>query len=432
MADDSAYIANSTFDPYTQTFSLTLPDGKTPIAASMASLLQLNHLLGTTGIIFGVQIGMAGLLLIVLLLMTSREKRCSLIFILNTIALVLVLVRDVVTSVQLHSMFYNYYNWQLYYYPETQGLKNAQSLAATAEVMNWVIDIALYAALGLQVHIVCVTLRRTYKLAIMAACLLVALVSLGYRLYLAVFNIHNMILGINSVTEAQQRHLSRIAIHNNIIQICTIAFFSAVFVVKLAWAIHIRHKLNMKQFGPMQVIFVMGCQTLIVPLIFAILATYTLWGSQLQSMVPTVVAVFLPLSGMWASVQTDKARLVRSNNQGRQIPVGVSNNTYGSSGDRNAQRNGTATTSDTLIGSPAQIDDDKYSASNHHDRISDDDVELGLPVGRASSSGTNRPNQRGRSEHGYRYGAAHHGPVQTHELKNGDIVVDRTYSVRSD
>ena len=44
-----------------------------------------------------------------------------------------------------------------------------------------------------------------------------------------------------------------------------ISFFSGVFVVKLGMAIHQRKILGLEKWGPLQVIFVVGCQTLVVP-----------------------------------------------------------------------------------------------------------------------------------------------------------------------
>jgi pheromone alpha factor receptor len=128
-------------------------------------------------------------------------------------------------------------------------------------------------------------------------------------------------------------------------------------------------------------------------------------------MVPTVVAVFLPLSGMWASAQTDQARLIRSNDaRHRQIPVGATNlssaKAYGTTTTKNTV---TVGTSDTLVA------DDKDGS----------DLELGYPVGRASSSRVGK-HMRGSGDDDVPLG------VEAHELKNDVVVVDRTYSVRSD
>lgn len=71
----SDWQANNTFDPYTQPFLLIAPDGTTPVTAFMSQLLSLQYLATTQGIIFGVQTGLTGLLFIILVLMTKRDKR---------------------------------------------------------------------------------------------------------------------------------------------------------------------------------------------------------------------------------------------------------------------------------------------------------------------------------------------------------------------
>ncbi|KAK4546807.1 hypothetical protein LTR36_001539 [Oleoguttula mirabilis] len=418
--DTQNWQTNSSFDPYTQTFVVTAPDGVTALPGYMDELLLLQSISVTQGIIYGIQLGLAGLLLVVLMLMTKRDKRRSAVFLLNSLALLLLLIRNILTCTELHSIFYNYYNWQLHYYPKGGRLHTAQNLSITAEIFNFLIDAAIYSSLLLQVHIICCTIARTVKLGIIGVATAVALMSLGVRLYLAVFNIEYSILGVNSLTIPRNAYLTHIASVNNIVTVVTIALFSTIFVTKLAFAIHMRRKLNMKQFGPMQIIFVMGCQTLFVPLIFAIVSYYSTIGSQINSFVPTVVAVFLPLSGMWASAHVIHQKPRRDDGRyHRAIPVGATDlssaQAYGS-----AKSMGTADTADdTLIG--------------------DDEIEL-----RGSSSTSNKqqhtmhamtvsPSSGGGGSSGH---SGMHGvdeDLEMQQLKSeGVVVVDRTYSVRSD
>ena len=50
-----------------------------------------------------------------------------------------------------------------------------------------------------------------------------------------------------------------------ITQSVSIWVFSCVFTYKLGYAIYQRRRLNMPQFGPMQIVFIMGCQTMFIP-----------------------------------------------------------------------------------------------------------------------------------------------------------------------
>ncbi|KAK5135897.1 hypothetical protein LTR08_004547 [Meristemomyces frigidus] len=384
---------NSSFDPLSQVFVLVAPDGVTALPAYMEELLLLQSIATTQGIIYGIQGGLVGLLLVILMLMTKQDKRRSAVFILNILALLLLFARNILACTELHSIFYNYYNWQLHYYPLGGELRSAQNLSIAAEIFNFLINAAIYSSLLLQVHIVCCTISRKAKLSIILISSAVALVALALRLYLAVFNIRYSIIGVNTLTIQQNAYLTHLASINNIISVITIALFSMIFVIKLAFAIHLRRKLNMKQFGPMQIIFVMGCQTLFVPLIFAIITYYTSVGAQINSFVPTVVAVFLPLSGMWASASTGKDKLARPDKrQHRAIPVGATDLS-------SAKAYGSAKSADTADSTLIGDDDiehagDKYLASAAHGRAVEADLEM--------------------------------------QQLNSGVVVDRTYSVRSD
>lgn len=187
------------------------------------------------------------------------------VYTLNVTALGLLFIRGVLACVELNTIIYNYYNWQLHWYPDGPALRKSQGVSTATEVLNWFVDAAIYGSLVLQVHIVCCTLRRTYKLAVLSVCGIVSLVALGVRLYLAVYNIKYVIIGLQTTTYAEQIRFNYIGSVDNIVSVTTIAIFSAIFVTKLGFAIHLRRKLNMKQFGPMQIIFVMGCQTLCIP-----------------------------------------------------------------------------------------------------------------------------------------------------------------------
>lgn len=265
MASNGAWQINSTFNPYDQNFLLTLPDGHTPYPAAFQDVLQLNSLVVSQAIVYGTQIGLTSLLFIILLLMTKRDKRRSAVFLLNVLALVLIFVRNILSCVQLNTIFYNFYNWELHWYPPSPATSHAMNISATSEIFNVIVDAAIYGSLVLQVHIVCCTLGRLLKMGIIGVSGTVALAALAVRFLLAVFNIKYAIFGVNHLQESEFDWIERIASADNIVSVTAIALFSSIFVSKLAFAIHLRRKLNMKQFGPMQIIFVMGCQTMFVP-----------------------------------------------------------------------------------------------------------------------------------------------------------------------
>ncbi|KAK3114477.1 pheromone alpha factor receptor [Teratosphaeriaceae sp. CCFEE 6253] len=394
--------ASKAFDPYSQTFVLAAPDGRTAVPATVSDILTLNRLCVSQSIIFGTQLGVTGLLFTILMLMTKRDKRRSAVFLLNGGALLVTFIRNVLACVSLNSVFYNFYNWELYYYPAGAALRHAQAVNVATEVLGPVINALVLSSLVLQIRIVCCTLTHTAKIGITLLSTAVACAALAVRFALAVFNIEFNVLKIGQTNPEQFETLDHIAKANIIITVASIAFFSAIFVIKLAFAIHLRRKLNMKQFGPMQIIFVMGCQTMLLPLIFAVMSYYTSVGIQINSAVTTIVAVFLPLSGMWASAQTASEKLVRSDTRfHRAIPIGA---TDLSSAKAYGVSTKTTDTADTLI------DDD-----DGDDQNSGSVPYRGLGHGRSQDS----PRDVEMAEE-----APLPGPK--------GVVVDRTYSVRSD
>lgn len=256
---------NTTFNPYNQTFILVLPDGKTAFPAALTDIGLLNSTICQQALIFGFQIGVSGLLLLIMLLMTKRDKRRSAVFLLNAVALVAIFVRNVIYAAMFNTVLFNFYNWELHYYPAGPALTHALVLSAATEALNIPIDVAIYASLIVQIYIVCCTLADNVKFGLMIVSTIVGTLAVTVRLALAILNIKWNIFGISNTTMAQFETLQRLAKANAGIMVATIAFFSLIFVAKLAFAIRLRRKLNMKQFGPMQIIFVMGCQTMFIP-----------------------------------------------------------------------------------------------------------------------------------------------------------------------
>lgn len=256
---------NSTFDPYTQPFVILAPDGRTPFSVTLANQGAIQELATTQGIMYGVQIGMTALLLLILLVLTKRDKRRRIIFVLNAFALLLAVVRNLLSAMETTSIFYHYYNWQFQYYPNNVVLHRAQAVSFSAEIINVILDMAVYASMVLQVHVVCCTMRQSYKSLILTVSCFAAVITCTFRVLLAVINIKYSILGIETYTAQQIALISRLASINNILSVASISLFSIIFSTKLLFAILARRRLGITQFGPMQIIFVMGCQTLVFP-----------------------------------------------------------------------------------------------------------------------------------------------------------------------
>ena len=167
-------------------------------------------------------------------------------------------------------------------------------------------------------------------------------------------------------------------------------------------------------------------------MIFAIVGDYAT-GHQLQSLVQTVVAIFLPLSGMWASAQTNDDKVVRPDARfHRAIPVGATDlssaKAYGS----------TKTTDTTLVENDFDSDSGRYQyTAASSDRGKMTIRSTSSPHGavhfhpQGFDFGTqNQTPSNGNSSGGGKTSFSE--DLEMQRFRNEGVVVDRTYSVRSD
>lgn len=258
----SYYVANPDFDVQVQPFQLKYPDGVHQFTATIDSITGLQRLAVQTGMVFGVQMGVSIVLILILALLTKPEKRRSAIFILNQAALVCLFIRAVLMCATVLGPFYNYYNFEASYFPHVH---KAQRISVVCEVFSFLTTAAVELSMMFQVRVVCCTLRAVWRNVVTAACLLVALFVCSVRFGLMVLNADYGIVHVDTSTQQQLSNISSLASLNNICTVASIFFFSVIFCTKLGHAIHHRRKMGMKQFGPMQIIFVMGCQTMFIP-----------------------------------------------------------------------------------------------------------------------------------------------------------------------
>ncbi|KAL8676718.1 MAG: hypothetical protein Q9186_006784 [Xanthomendoza sp. 1 TL-2023] len=289
-------MANSTtFDPFSQSFTLRLRDG-TPFEVSMADLDEFVLYGLQISINYAAQLGASLLFLIVLLLLTKPDKRSSPIFIINIVALTLNFLRNLLQCLYYTGPFSEAYAYFAVDYSRVSPSDFANQVAIT--VLTLILLVCVETSLLLQVRVVCVIVRRAYRQMIFGVSALVAGLAIGFRLAFCIVN-SKYILSL-AVTQP----LRQLASATNITTSISICWFCLVFVIKLGFAIDQRKKLGVGSFGPMQIIFIMGCQTLIIPAIFSIIE-YIVHLPSMDSNVLTLVTIFLPLSSLWASASLD-------------------------------------------------------------------------------------------------------------------------------
>ncbi|KAL8957408.1 MAG: hypothetical protein Q9193_005311 [Seirophora villosa] len=292
MADQPA------FDPFSQSFTLLSGDGMA-INITIPELdafilysvqISINH---------AAQLGASLIILIVLLLLTKPDKRKAPILIINCTALVLNVLRSLLQCLYFTGPFSETYAYFSLDYSRVTRSDYASQVTIT--ILMWLLLLCVEASLLLQVRVICVTLLDFYKHIIYALSTCIAGLALAFRLALSIENA-KYILALES-----QFSLHWLASAANITTSVSICWFSLVFVIKLGLALNQRKKLNVGSYGPMQIIFIMGCQTLIIPAIFSIIEYFVPLPS-IDSNVLTFVIVFLPLSSLWASASIDNRK----------------------------------------------------------------------------------------------------------------------------
>lgn len=242
-------------NPFNQTVTLSDPYGN-PFEVTLTQFNYWAQYAIRVNIIWGCQIGAAFTLLLLLLILTKHEKRRSPIFIFNILALVLCIIRGVLFSLYYTGNWYDAYSYMALDYSRITPTDIGTSIAAS--VMSLCLTICVEISLIMQAYIVCITVKRCYRIVITVLSALVALTVIGIRF---AFTVWMCMMTMGSVSFIPNYLL----IASDVSLSVSIIFFCLVFCGKLGLAIRNRRKLGLKQFGPMQIIFIMGAQTLVIP-----------------------------------------------------------------------------------------------------------------------------------------------------------------------
>ncbi|KAF2686983.1 hypothetical protein K458DRAFT_297423 [Lentithecium fluviatile CBS 122367] len=284
------------FDTHTQDFTLIDQNGE-EFTTNMAEVEYLRQYGIRVAINWATQIGASIVLLLVLLLLTRREKRRSSIFIMNCLCLVLNIIRSLLQCLWLTTEMFNPYAILAGDYSRITSADRANTIAS-----NTILTILLaciMVSLSLQVWVVCVTAKPMHRFLIMGGTTLAACVAVGYRFAVTVIS------NIRTMQDLGMGDYDSLVTDMHITQAVAVWLYSCVFTFKLGYALLQRKRMKMTQFGPMQIIFIMGCQTMVIPALFSSLQFYD-QVPELASQSTTIICIFLPLSAIWASlVSTD-------------------------------------------------------------------------------------------------------------------------------
>lgn len=290
------------FNPHKQPITITRADG-TSFNASLATIEEFAQYNVRICINYGTQLGASIVLLVILLLLTRREKRGSAVFVLNCLALLFNIARLLFQVIHFTTAFEQIYPYFAYDYAHVP--LSAYVISILSVVFLTMLLICVMLSLVVQVQVVCATLRRRYRRPILVLSILMAIVPIGFRFGWTVINC------IQIMTLGNFLSVMWLESGTNIVITISICYFCAVFVTKLGFAIRQRRQLGVRDFGPMKIIFVCGCQTMTIPAILSILQ-YNIEVPELSSNVLTLVAISLPLSSIWAGAALGESQRVNS------------------------------------------------------------------------------------------------------------------------
>ena len=256
MSDMENPTSSPDFNSWTQSVTVTAPDNS-KVDIPMEAFNHLRIYGARLAISYGAQIGASFILLLVLLLLTRAEKRKSSIFIINMLCLVTNAIRCVLLSCFVTSTWFNPYSQLLDAFDNVSHRDEGTLVAMNT--FSLIVTILVMISLSLQVYVVCITTAPAQRFIIMGVTTLMALVATGYKFAFVILSTR---VNLNREKFYAYDH---VALTSYITQAVSIWVFSCVFTYKLGHAILQRRKLKMPQFGPMQIVFIMGCQTLIIP-----------------------------------------------------------------------------------------------------------------------------------------------------------------------
>ena len=252
----AATSAMPTSDPFAQTLTLLYADN-TPFNITIPDIDAFILYSLKISISYAAQLGACLMLLIVLALVTKADKRKSPLFLLNAASLALSVLHNFMACLYFTGPFSEFYAFFAGDFDRVPRSAYANSVATI--VLALMQEVCIEASLLLQVHVVCVTLRKVYRQAILGVSIVIALVAIGCRFALVVENSRD-VLGAED-----EDGLGRVSDAANISLTISVFWFSAAFLAKLGHAMYERRKLGLTGFGAMQVLSVMAFQTMTIP-----------------------------------------------------------------------------------------------------------------------------------------------------------------------
>ncbi|KAK9472672.1 fungal pheromone mating factor STE2 GPCR-domain-containing protein [Dipodascopsis tothii] len=241
--------------------------------------------------ILGVQIGACTVMAITLALLSKPAKRLTPIFLLNQFSLMVLVVRGILYLKYITGPMASFASSFALYTDDIPDSAYSESYATS--IMPMLVVIAVEISLILQVRIVYASNRHTQRVVTVLASMLGLVVVVFW--ILSEVNAYDDLYGL-TVAMSQWPYTAAYVSYSVFIFAC-----SGAFMYKLYQAIRQRRSLGLTQFGPLQIIFIMSLQTMILPAIMTVIQIAANPGFGYSSMTSLIVVISLPLSTLWAS-----------------------------------------------------------------------------------------------------------------------------------
>lgn len=340
------------FDPFTQNVTMFMQNGTGPgtlISVPMAMFNAWRVETLKSCIVYGSQLGASLIMLMTVVITTRQAKRLQPIFWLNMTSLSLAFIRATLLALFYPGPFQNMYAYFAQDYSMVPRSEYHQSVLGSIATLLLLCSVEV--SLVLQTNVVCLTMAPKWRFLVVIFSIVLVLLTCISRIVYAVINIESF---LNSTYNTHTVMLAKLCL---VTETASIWYFCAVFVGRLAWTMYIRKSIGLKQSGALQIICISGGCTLIIPCKFdcilpfpwhfvPLLLTYTCntednanislslaifaileWFPdqtfpEAGSLALTVVAIFLPLSSVWASMSvSDKTSPTCKSHASSSVPT---------------------------------------------------------------------------------------------------------------
>lgn len=286
-----------------QLFELMTVQGLMPVPLKVVDSYYFSQI--SLSAFFGIRIGSSAIMGILLFLISKNRRTPAFIF--NQICLLLLFIQSSLYLGYLHSSYSATSTYLTGAYDVVS--QNTKNLSAVTSVFQTLLVVFIHISLIIQVRAVFPPFSVSRK----AATAVMGFFSICCITLTFLVTIERCVSAMDPTRRLYGDtrfglvlpSMSQISLAVSIFVCCL------VLVGKLLFAIRTRHILGLKQFGPLQILVIMGTQSMIIPVVLNIINLFFQYGGEfdsserhvtgLASLSPLVIVLSLPMSAMWAS-----------------------------------------------------------------------------------------------------------------------------------